>query len=415
MENESMESFPFKVKEDYQMASGEESNENVAENKEENVENTTDNVDEDVKAAKEEVNKDIDEVTTENVDNKVEDNKVENEASVENTDTIVEPEAKQEVEPEKIDNSSLIREEIQTITNGEYDSIEELYKANNDLLETTSATDYLGNLNEAVAEKYGEGVTFADVIEYKSRDFDNMDEMSVLEEHLEKTYDSITPEQISAHMRPFALLKKSDAEIAELIEDERITQTEVDDLKARLTRKAMDARGELKEFQDSINIDELQVSSPKIAEKVVPQESEAELNARLERYDSIIKSMPDYTFEVGDDKNPANFTLQKTDDDRNGVSEFLKGDNLNGVERNFIDRHWANEDGSVNMEKLSQDMYKVISYERDIKLAYAQGKSATSKEVKDIDNINFDKTESVGAPVTDDRSQMAAIAREANS
>lgn len=412
-----MESFPFKVKDDYQMASDDDSNSNdneeVVEGKEEVA--GADDTDKDIEAAKGEVNDNDDDSSTEVVESKVEDNKVDNNDSDTSTETVVDPEIKQEVEPEKIDNSSLIREEIQTITNGEYDSIEELYKVNNDLLETTSATDYLGNLNEAVAEKYGEGVTFADVIEYKSRDFDNMDEMSVLEEHLEKTYDSITPEQIAAHMRPFALLKKSDAEIAELIEDERITQTEVDDLKARLTRKAMDARGELKEFQDSINIDELQVSSPKIAEKVVPQESEAELNARLERYDSIIKSMPDYTFEVGDDKNPANFTLKKTDEDRNGVSEFLKGDNVNGVERNFIDRHWANEDGSVNMERLSQDMYKIISYERDVKLAYAQGKSATSKEVKDIDNINFDKTESVSPQITDDRSQAAAMAREANN
>jgi hypothetical protein len=60
-------------------------------------------------------------------------------------------------------------------------------------------------------------------------------------------------------------------------------------------------------------------------------------------------------------------------------------------------------------------MYKVVNYERDVKLGYAQGKSATSKEVKDIDNINFNKSETAGTQMTSDEEQRALISSSINS
>ena len=403
MSDENLEEMDFPVKEGFEMSKEGESEDEAGEVLSEKTEDEV----------VEEIEKDNEAEVIEEVTGAAKE-KNDNDDSTEDVEEVVEKDNEQDDEPAEIDTSSLIRDEIKKATGDQFSSAEELNEAYNNLRETESGKSYVERLNEAVENEYGEGATFADVVEYKSRDFDNMDDLSILEEHLEKTYEGITSEQIEAHMRPYALLNKSDAEIAELIEDGEVTKVQLGDLEARLTRKAMDARSELKEFQDSINIDELQISSPKIADEVVPAESEADANARLERYDSIISSMPDSTFEVGDKENPVSFTLQKTDEDRNGVSEFLKGDNLNGVERNFINKNWTNEDGSVNFEKLSKDVFKIINYDRDVKLGYAQGKSATSKEVKDIDNINFNKKESSGGSQEGAMSQAAMMAIEAN-
>ena len=394
MSDEEIKEFSFPMKEGYEME---------AEESVEGEEVTTEEVVAEEKTETEEVK--TEEVTTEEV--------IAEETS---TEEVVDNENKeQEVEPEETNNSSLIRDEILKSTGDKFESVDALNNAYNDLRETVSGRSYVESLNAAVEEQYGEGVTFADVMNYQAINFDEMDDLSVVREQLEKQYDNITPEQLNAHMRPYSLLEKSDAEIAELVEDGDVQQYVVDDLRANLMRKAMDARTELKEFQSSINIEELQISSPRIAEEAAPIESEADRTDRLERYNSIINSMPDNTFDVGDKNNPVSFTLQKTEEDRNGVSEFLKGDTLDGVERSFIDKHWAKEGGGVDVEKLSRDMYKVVNYERDVKLGYAQGKSATSKEVKDIDNINFNKSETAGTQMTSDEEQRALISSSINS
>lgn len=423
MSDEIMDDFEFPVKDGVEMVeegTGQEvDNENI-QNEEDNASEGSEQNENEESHEQDIINKANEEASSESNE---EDNSEENEANENEEDgsTLSYDESgneinSQEVETEEIDHSSLIEDEMRRATGDVFKSPDEFVEAYNGLLETVSGKTYLDNLNEAAASEYGEGVSFSDLVEYKNRDFDNMDDLSVVSESIEKEFGDITPEQLEAHMRPYALLKLSDKRIGELIEDGEVTQTQVDDLKARLTRKAMTARSELKGFQDSINIDELEISSPEIADTTpTPQESEADRVARLEAYNQVITSMPGNTFEFGTSEDPKSFTIEKTDEDRNGVSDFLKGDTFNGVDRNFIDRHWTNEDGSVNIQKLSEDMYKVINYERDVKLGIAHGKSEKSKEVKDINNINFDKRDSGGSQNDGGMSQAAAMAIEANS
>ena len=174
------------------------------------------------------------------------------------------------------------------------------------------------------------------------------------------------------------------------------------------------AKSELKEFQDSIDIDNLEISSPKMTEQKSHAPSEEEQKANLERYEAAINGLPDLKFDVGTKEEPFEFTFKITDEDRNGIDEFLKAEEKDGVSRDFIQKNWTDENG-VNVAKLSADMYKVVNYERDIKRAFANGKSEVSKEVKDISNIDFKKGESTKAPVSDARSQAAQLAAEANN
>ncbi len=403
---ENLDDLGFKMKDEYEavpLGSGEEKEveieEKEVETKEGEKEVDTDDEKVEAKEGEEEVKDDSEVVDTKEVD--TEDKEVEKEVE------------KEEVEPQEIDTRSLIKEEISKSTDGEFSSTEELYEAYKASKETTTGKTIVESLNDAVEAEYGEGVTLSDVLEYKSRNFDEMSPLAILEEHLEMSEPGITESEIAAELRPYDLLKRSDAEIEELIEDGEITKIQVQDLKARLDRKSRLLRGELKEYQDSIDIDGLQVSSPKTIDKAEPTESEEDANARIASYNAIIQNLSDNTFEVGDDKNPESFTLVKTEEDRNGISEFLKAEEVDGSMKNFVDKNWANDDGTVNMEKLAKDVYKINSYDRDVKLAYAKGKSETSKEVKDINNLNFGKGESAKTQESG-LSQAAQIAREAN-
>jgi len=332
------------------------------------------------------------------------------------TDGDPDPEVEPEnpvVEPEKEDTSSLIREEISSATDGEFSSTEDMFEAYNNLKETVSGKTLMETLDSQVEDAYGEGVTFSDIVEYKSRNFDEMDRFKLISEYEQMKDPEISEKGLAAELRPYDLLGKSEAEIAEMIEDERITQDQYDDLDARLDRQSREAKNALKEFQDSINIDELSIPAPKSTEPVVPAETEEETKARLEYYDKAIGSLNGFKVEVGTKENPASLDLAASEEDRNGVREFLSEDESG---QNFIDKRWKDEDGIIKMEQLSEDSYKIINYERDIQIAYTQGKSAgAGKEVKDINNIDFNKGD--GAAPNNDQglSQAAKIALEANS
>ncbi len=404
MSDENIEDFGFPVKEEFEM-------QQEGEVQTEEVENTEE------EKTEEEVREEVAESNEEEIKEEVgaikEDQTEEVKEEVVETEEVEAKSDSKEVEPEKIDTSSLIRDEISEATDGQFSSVEEMKQALDDALEYETGSSYLKKINDAVEEEYGEGVTFSDLVEYKARDFKNMHDLDILEEHLNFKDGNISEAVINAEMRPFALLMKSKSEIDELIEDGEITQTEVDDLSARLTRKAYGARNELMEYQESINIDNLEISSPKVTEKPVPEVSEEEREANLERYRVAIDGFSEVKLNLGTKEDPSEFTQQVTEDDRKGITDFLSGDSVDGVQRDFIQKNWT-KDGNVDMEKLSRDMYKVINYERDMKRAYANGKSEVSKEVKDINNLDFKKGDTKAPQTTNDADQAAQMAREAN-
>ena len=412
MSDENLEEFDFPVKEGFEMKK--ETTEDAVVEEEEVAEEAK---------TEEEVKKDVAESNEDEIlkeigaaKKEVEDTEKEVVSEEKEVEEKVEEEIKEEaqVEAEEIDTSSLISEEISKLTEGSFSSVEELNQAYNDILEVESGKGYIEKLNDAVEAEYGEGIAFSDLVEYKSKDFDSMSPMDVLVEQLQLSDGDITDAEIEAELRPYALLNRSEAEIAELIEDEKIEAHEVKDLEARLLRKTRAAKSELKEFQDSIDIDNLEISSPKMTEQKSHAPSEEEQKANLERYEAAINGLPDLKFDVGTKEEPFEFTFKITDEDRNGIDEFLKAEEKDGVSRDFIQKNWTDENG-VNVAKLSADMYKVVNYERDIKRAFANGKSEVSKEVKDISNIDFKKGESTKAPVSDARSQAAQLAAEANN
>jgi hypothetical protein len=132
-----------------------------------------------------------------------------------------------------------------------------------------------------------------------------------------------------------------------------------------------------------------------------------------ERYDNAINSLTELKVEVGTDKEPYSLDLTVSDEDRNGVRDILSPSEDG---KTWLEKRWVLEDGTVDMEKLSSDIYKLANHDKNVAIAFTQGKSAGAKaSVKDINNIDFENGQPSSDSNTDGLSEAARMAIEANS
>ena len=299
---------------------------------------------------------------------------------------------------------------ISELTEGQFKSEEDIIQAYNELSNKVSGKTFMEQINSQIEDIHGEGVTFSDVLEFKNKDFDNMDSMDLIVENLYLKDPDITDSEIRAELRQYKLLEKSESEINEMIEDGTITQDDIDDLKAKVTRDARIAKSALKEFQGEINIDDLEVHSPVQPQEPEQQPSPEEIEAQVKKYNQTIDNLKETVIQVGTDDEPYEVKIEYSDEDRNGIKEFLSGNET----QSWSQARWFNEDGTVNIDLLAKDVNKIRNYERDMKISFQQGKSAgVKKEVKDIDNVDFNngKTRDV---TSEGISEAAKVVRDIN-
>lgn len=332
----------------------------------------------------------------------------------ETPEKVVEAETKKEEVAPKVEtpDSSLSIEDISELTKGSYKTTKELYEAYEGLNSKVTGKTVIEQFNEQIAAKFGEGVTYADVVEFQNYNFDEMNNFDLLEHHLNFEDPEITDKEIKAELIVFDLLKKSESEIQEMIDNEEITRAEYENLEAKMIRKTRLAKTALKEYQSSLSIEDLDIHSPN--QKVVqPTKSAEELKADADRYDAEINSLSEFKIEVGTKEDPYSLDLKVSEEDRNGVRNVLMPD-VDG--RNWIEKRWIMKDGLVDMKKLSADIYKLENHDRNVGIAFTQGKSAgVKKEVKDISNINFSKGQGVREEKLDSKAEAAKTAKEINN
>lgn len=330
---------------------------------------------------------DEDELKEEKKEEVVEDKKEEvvaEEVTEDKKDEVVDP-----VITEEKPESSLKDLNISELTNGEFENIEDLYNSYSSVNEKVTGKTIIETIDEQIRETYGDDITLADVISYKATNFDEMDSFELLEHQLHLETPDISDAEIKAELRPFALLRKSEAELADMIENEEITQDQVDDLQARMLRQSRIAKTQLKDYQNSIDIDNLEFNTPRKEAVVEPTMSPEEAKAEADRYDSQIEQLSNMEINVGTNENPFNLKLEVSPEDRNGIRDFLKPDEDG---QSWINKRWMGEDGKVDMQQLSTDIYKLNNFDRSIAIGFAQGKShGVKEEVKSINNIDFEK------------------------
>lgn len=381
-----------------------------ASNEENEQESTLEDKVEDTKEEKEE--------TESSEEEKSEDAKeTEGSSNEEKEGDLVEEDKKEEEEQEESESAQDVKSEdrslnnISELTEGKYDSVESMYEALQEKQDSLQGSNVIEQMNAQIEDKFGEGITLSDVISFQSKDFDSMDSIDILTEHLQLNDPEISEREIRSELRPFKLLSKTKEELDEMIEDGDLTEDELEDLEAALDRKVRVAKRDLKNFQSEVNIDDLEVYSPQQGVEQPNQKSQEELEKDAEYYESRINQFSGEDLEVGTKDDPHQLKFEVTEEDRNGIRDFL-ANGENG--ESWINRRWTMEDGRVNMDKLSEDINKMINYERNIKIAFTQGKTAgASKEIKDISNIDF--SEGKSKPKSDGGlSQEAQIANEIN-
>jgi len=294
-----------------------------------------------------------------------------------------ETEKEEEKEEEEETKEEDVKKEERSLNEESDEEEEEEY-------ETIYASNIIEDLDSVIKENFGEDITLADVIEFQNKDFDNMDEFDLIEEHLYLQEPDIDDRLLKYEMKKYDLLKKSKEEIEQMIEDGDIKQSDYDDVEMSFLRAVSKAKKELKEFQKEVNISDLEVySNP--SEKKQPQKSQKELEEEAETYNKKISSFVEKKIQVGSEKEPKELTLSVSEDDHNEIRDFIS----NGQDgSSWIIRRWF-DNGQLNIEKLIADADKMIHYERDVAIAYTQGANAKlSEEVKSIDNIDFKKGES---------------------
>lgn len=393
---------------------GFELNDDFVEQTEETTEETTEDVaeTEETKEETETTEESKEETTEETEETKEEEKEEGTEEKTETTEEVKDTTEEDVVEeaPKTEDKGSL---NISELTGGRFETAEELTASLEDSERTQPMTGVsaMEQLNNQVEERFGEGYTLADVLTHKSKDFRSMDPFDVIEEHLHLKDPEITEAEIRAEFRPYKLLQKSESEIAQMIEDEVITQDEIDDLEAALSRKVRGAREDLESFQEELNIDDLEIYSQSPKTEEPNQRSQEELEADAERYEAVIDDLKVKTLEVGTKEDPHQISFDPDDKDRAGVRDFL----ANGEDgESWIQKHWMEKDGTINMNKLSDDILKMNNYERDVAIAFNQGLTkGGSKEVKDISNIDFKGGDKEVAPKSNS-SEAADVMNEIN-
>ena len=297
------------------------------------------------------------------------------------------------------------------MTEGEYETPEQLYQALKEANEKVEGKTIMELLNEQVEEEYGEGVTYNQLVEFKSVDYDNMGSLDLIKAELMFNSPEITEDEIEAELFEFELMSKPQSEIDRMIEEKEITERDFKTAKARMMTRARQAKEGLKEAQNEIDLDGFAINVPRTS--AAPQKSKEEVEAELAQYGESIKKFADFEVEVGTKENPYQMKISVSEDDRNGIQKFLFPDEKGN---NWINRRWAKEDGSVDIDKLASDVHKIMNYERDLNLSFAQGKAVGLKqEVKDIDKIDLEnKGGGDPAPGGDQKNIHADIANEIN-
>jgi hypothetical protein len=386
----------------------------ITESTEETTGETTEAVTETTETEEVAENKETTEEVTETTESKADEEvegKETTEEVTETTETAAETTETKEVEEStKAEERSL---NISELTNGRFETAEQLSEslAESDRIQPMTGASVMEQINTQVEERFGEGYTLSDVLTYKSKDFRSMDPFSVIDEHLHLKDPEITDAEIRAEFRPFNLLKKSEAEIERMIEDEEITRDEVEDLEAALSRKVRAAREDLEDFQSELNIDDLEVYAQNQTTEEPNQRSQEDLLADSKRYEAVIENLEARVLEVGTEEDPHQLSFEPDDKDREGVNSFLANDEDGS---SWIQKRWMENDGTINMNKLSDDILKMNNYERDMKISFNQGLTkGGSKEVKDISNIDFKEGTQKTTP-SDGLSEAAKMVNEWN-
>lgn len=280
---------------------------------------------------------------------------------------------------------------VEPVVGGEKPAVDDKNDDDDDGAIDLSYKEIVERLDEAVKE-YG-FETYREAQEYVSIDFTNHDvenggiaETDTIAQAMILEDPGTTDSEIDAVLLEFSPLFLTKEERDAAIADGKFTREDVIKLDAKFSKLLRESENKLISDQEKIDLDgiglKLKINQTQNQNKgeITPEQQEAVkqevLTALKDANDTFkivdkdgkeIASVP-YTFEEADVSKAAEAAMQSF-------------------------KRWMNPDGTVNWNLLGREMNYLVNREKIHSIIYQQAlSSGAEKQVKDINNINFDRT-----------------------
>lgn len=238
------------------------------------------------------------------------------------------------------------------------------------------------------------------------KNYDTMSHIDVIREGLAKKNPQWTPSDIELELRSEygKQLEKFnmddfDKEVDPEAYKEAFAHNEAADANSlKLERDSRDFRITLKAGQKAIELPKIKTDASATIETPTVQTQE-QLDEAIRNWADMADkqvSIDDYTFQVGDDKNPEEVVFAITPEENVARKEAMK--TWNGASF-MAERGWTNEDGTFNLKKIAGDVHTLENNAKMVKSAYTQGVTNGRKaEVAKIKNIDDQQTRQPAQP-----------------
>jgi hypothetical protein len=232
------------------------------------------------------------------------------------------------------------------------------------------------------------------------KNYDTMSHIDVVREGLAKKNPQWTPSDIELELRSEygKQLEKYnmddfDKEVDPDGYKEALAHNERADANTlKLERDSRDYRISLKAGQKAIELPKIKNDAPPAAETNT-EPTQEQLDEAIRNWSDMADkqvSLTDYTFQVGDDKNPEEVVFAVTPEENSARKEAMK--TWNGASF-MAERGWTNDDGTFNLLKIAEDVHTLENNAKMVKSAYTQGATNGRKaEVAKIKNIDDEQT-----------------------
>ena len=175
---------------------------------------------------------------------------------------------------------------------------------------------------------------------------------------------------------------------------------EIDRAQKLLRRDALEVRAELEQYKANIQLPTSKVKTVDDNVKEVEAEGEtefegpspeevAEHNRRWsELVESEVPSVKEFTFKLEDE----DVSYKVTEEEQAQMVQKMKDFN---AELYFANRGWVKADGSLDVKKITEDVYILENSEKMFKSGWTQAKEKAKMDIisKDIKNINLSSPE----------------------
>ena len=228
------------------------------------------------------------------------------------------------------------------------------------------------------------------------KNYDTMSHIDVVREGLAKKNPKWTPADVELELRDAygKQLEKFnmddfDKEVDPDAYKEALAHNEKADANTlKLERDSRDYRISLKEGQKAIELPKIKNDAPVTEAPSAP--TQEQLDEALRNWSDMADkqvSLTDYTFQVGDDKNPEEVVFAVTPEENTARKEAMK--TWNGAAF-MAERGWTNDDGTFNLLNIAKDVHTLENIGKMQKSAYTQGvtngQKAEVAKIKNIDN-----------------------------